>query len=113
MNKEIAQYLMQDQDIANFRLICRATHDAIDGDNESFWRKKFRDNYAYKDGETNQQLKMKYQKRAKHLNRGISMDWKYKGHKNYEIKVLDILIDLIVGEYLLPLNFTPPFIDHG
>jgi hypothetical protein len=39
-----------DKDIATYRLICRVTNDAIDADRGSFWRTKFREKFALKEG---------------------------------------------------------------
>lgn len=41
--QHIASQSTYDSDLCNFRLICRSTHDAVDADNCSFWRRRFLD----------------------------------------------------------------------
>ncbi|KAM0702830.1 hypothetical protein Q7P35_010262 [Cladosporium inversicolor] len=43
LNQSIASYLESDKDLASFRLICKSTHDAVDADACSFWRRRFKE----------------------------------------------------------------------
>ncbi|KAL5120293.1 hypothetical protein ACEQ8H_001851 [Pleosporales sp. CAS-2024a] len=86
LNQAIAHQLDNDVDIARFRAICRGTNDAVDADNGSFWRARFRNKYALKDGRSNTLLKKTYQKRAKQLRRGTGYDF-FRGHKMLEMDV--------------------------
>jgi hypothetical protein len=88
-----------DKDIATYRLICRVTNDAIDADRGSFWRTKFREKFALKEGRSNKELKKQYQRRAKWLRRGTGYDF-FRGHKKREMDVVAVLKDLIVGKFL-------------
>ena len=42
LNQSIASYLESDKDLASFRLICKSTHDAVDADACSFWRRRYK-----------------------------------------------------------------------
>ncbi|CAO2650395.1 Nn.00g016870.m01.CDS01 [Neocucurbitaria sp. VM-36] len=98
LNKAIAHELDTDRDIATYRLICRVTNDAIDADDKSFWRVKYRENYALKEGLSNARLARTYQNRAKQLRRGIGYDF-FRGHKKREVDVVEVLRDLIVESF--------------
>ncbi|KAF2030143.1 hypothetical protein EK21DRAFT_66353 [Setomelanomma holmii] len=94
LNQAIARYLESDKDLANFRLICRKTNDAVDGDWGSFWRARFREKFAFQDGPSNKELKKSYQRRTKQLRRGTGCDF-FRGHKSREQDVLRVLLELI------------------
>lgn len=98
LNKAIAHHLDTDKGIISFRLVCRATNDAIDADHGSFWRHVFRRKYAIKPGTTNKDLRRLYQRRAKTLRRGTGYDF-FRGFKKREQDVVEILKDLIVGRF--------------
>ncbi|KAF2131437.1 hypothetical protein P153DRAFT_421501 [Dothidotthia symphoricarpi CBS 119687] len=98
LNKVIAHELDTDKDIATFRLICRSTNDAIDADKYSFWRARFREKYAAKEGMSNKEMKRTYQLRCKQLRRGIVYDF-FRGHKKREVDVLEVLKDLILESF--------------
>ncbi|KAL6708480.1 hypothetical protein ACN47E_002743 [Coniothyrium glycines] len=98
LNKTIAHNLDADKDVAAFRLICRATNDAIDADNCSFWRAKFREKYALKEGVDNSDLMQIYQRRAKLLHRGTSYNF-FRGHQRRENDVVKVLRGLIVEAF--------------
>lgn len=101
LNWHIAHYLVEDKDIANLRLVCRSTRDAIDGDMGSFWRTKFRSKYAYavdKAG-NNTELREEYQKRAKYLRRGLTEKFSNLGWDKSEKKILEVLRLLIVESF--------------
>lgn len=42
LNQNIASKLASDKDLASFRLICKFTHDAVDSDACSFWRRRYK-----------------------------------------------------------------------
>ncbi|KAF2869747.1 hypothetical protein BDV95DRAFT_85486 [Massariosphaeria phaeospora] len=98
LNKTIAHCLETDKDIYAFRRICRATDNACDGDNHSFWRAKFREKYALKAGTPNNVLKAQYLKRGKWLNRSTTYPF-HKGQERREIKALAVLRDLIAESF--------------
>jgi hypothetical protein len=79
-----------------YRSICRSTLDAVDADNASFWRAKFREQFALPKGANNKALKRSYQRRAKLLRRGTGYDF-FRGHKGRETDVVSMLKELIVG----------------
>jgi len=97
LNKMVAHLLETDKDIASFSAICRSTHDAIDGDLFSFWRTKFRETYAFKEGRPNLQLRKEYQYRSKNLGRGVGLDFSRLGRGNSEMRVMKVLRALIKG----------------
>lgn len=106
LNKAIAHELGADKDIAAYRIICKATNDAVDADNCSFWRAKFRERYDFKDGQSNTMLAAQYQNRAKQLRRGRCYGF-FRGHRIREQDVMKVLRDLIVGKITTPLpTFT-------
>ena len=96
LNQAIARELENDKDIAAYRLICRSTNDAIDADKGSFWRAKFREKFALREGVPNQQLKTLYQTRTKWLRRGTGYDL-FFGTRQRERDVARVLRELIVG----------------
>jgi hypothetical protein len=96
LNKAIAHYLDADKDIATYRRISRATNNAIDADRLSFWRAKFREKYAFKEGVSNERLQRVYQRRSRLLRRGIKLDF-FRGHVKREREVLMMLKDMIIG----------------
>lgn len=98
LNKAIAHELESDRDIASYRLICRATNDAIDADNRSFWRAKFRKRYVFQEGKTNGELQKLYQHRSKLLRRGTGYDL-FRGKDDPEREVVEMLRDLIVDTF--------------
>ncbi|KAF2739843.1 hypothetical protein EJ04DRAFT_425903 [Polyplosphaeria fusca] len=107
LNKMIADYIESNQDIAHFAAACRATHDAIEGDLGSFWRKRFRETYAMalgkvntkkEQGQQNYQLRKVYTVRSKILRRGTTVSFQF-GLSKREHYVLRILRDLIVESF--------------
>lgn len=96
LNKAIVHNFDSDKDIATYRLICQATNNAVDADNLSFWRIKFREKYAFKEGIANDRLQRIYQRRSKLLRHGKKLDF-FRGHKKREKEVLIMLKDMIVG----------------
>ena len=99
MTHRITFYIEADQDICAFREVCKITRDAVDGDNFSFWRRRFlsvfeqpfgyEDNKSYRDG---------YQKRRQMLKLGAEFK---RGHTRPEKDCLEILKDLILGKSML------------
>ncbi|KAJ8109151.1 hypothetical protein OPT61_g7670 [Boeremia exigua] len=104
LNKAIAHHLDTDKDIISFRLVCRGTNDAIDADHGSFWRHRFREKYAIKEGPSNKELRRAYQRRSKMLRRGTGYDF-FRGYKKREQDVIDVLRDLIVESFQGPVEF--------
>ncbi|KAF2632261.1 hypothetical protein BU25DRAFT_331547 [Macroventuria anomochaeta] len=104
LNKAIAHHLDTDNDIISFRLVCRGTNDAIDADHGSFWRYRFREKYASKEGPTNKELRRAYQRRSKMLRRGTGYDF-FRGYKKREQDVIEVLRDLIVESFQGTVDF--------
>ncbi|KAI8936507.1 hypothetical protein NX059_006912 [Plenodomus lindquistii] len=95
LNKAIAHELVTDKDIATYRLICRATNHAVDADNRSFWRTRFRERFVLPEGKSNSELRDLYQRRTKLLRIGRSYDY-FFGYEKPQQAVLVMLRDLIV-----------------
>lgn len=100
LNKEIAHYLHDHKDIATFNSICKETSDAIVGDNLSFWRTKFCEDFARPPNKTNVQLRSIYMERWRWLRRFVNMktvpQFQFvRGHTAKEKAVVRVLIDLI------------------
>jgi hypothetical protein len=93
----VANYLDADRDIASFSKTCRATRGAVHGDGLSYWRTKFREQYAYQKATSNKTLKRKYQSRQQVLREGTGV-YVLRGHSEGEQKVVAVLKDLINGE---------------
>jgi len=93
----IANYLDADRDIASFSRTCRVTRDSVHGDGLSYWRVKFREQYAYKKATPNKTLKRKYQSRRQVLREGTGVNF-HHGQSEGEQKVIAVLKDLINGE---------------
>ncbi|KAF1835515.1 hypothetical protein BDW02DRAFT_523110 [Decorospora gaudefroyi] len=98
LNKAIVHQLETDKDIATYRLICPATNDAIDADRLSFWRTKFREQYAFKESLSNARMQQLYQRRSKLLRHGTRYDF-FHGYEKHEAYVVRMLRDLIVESF--------------
>jgi hypothetical protein len=96
LNQAIARQLETDKDIAIYRSLCRSTWDAVDADNGSFWRARFREKYALRNGRSNAELMDAYQRRRKQLRHGSGYDF-FRGHARREVDVVEVLKELIVG----------------
>ncbi|KAF2448013.1 hypothetical protein P171DRAFT_482705 [Karstenula rhodostoma CBS 690.94] len=100
LNKTIAHCLSDHKDIATFNAICRGTSDAIVGDNLSFWRAKFCEDFARPPNKTNEQLCRLYKERWSMLRRFVNMKThpKYQFVRGYtltEKAIVKIVTDLI------------------
>lgn len=100
--QNIASHLEYDSDLTTFRLICRSTNNAVDGDSSSFWRRRFLSYYeptrAKPTGRRlidNNKYKVAYQKRRMHIKRGTNFTF---GNTKEEIACLETLRDLALGE---------------
>jgi hypothetical protein len=101
--QRIALEIEYDSDLCNFRLICRSTHDAVDGDFDSFWRKRFlsifeRPAAEWNGAKGNQQYKKAYQIRRQALREGPRKGFKL-GKGEMEERCLEVLRDLIVDSF--------------
>ncbi|CBX92578.1 hypothetical protein LEMA_P052840.1 [Plenodomus lingam JN3] len=101
LNKAIAHGLESDKDIATYRLVCQATNNAIDADNKSFWRARFRRSFVLQADKTNGELQKLYQRRSKLLRRGRGYTF-FFGNDAHEQKVTEVLRDLIVDSFKEP-----------
>lgn len=109
ITQRIGSYCTYDSDLCNFRLICRSTHDSVDGDNCSFWRRRFLDVFEQSislQTSGNLAFKKAYQKRRSVLKNGAQFR---TGETRRERECLEVIRDLVVGESsLIPSSF-----DHG
>jgi hypothetical protein len=101
--QRIALEIEYDSDLCNFRLVCRSTHDAVDGDFDSFWRKRFLSIYErpaadWKGAEGNRQYKAAYQWRRCILKNTRKEAFKL-GNGAMEKRCLEVLRDLIVDSF--------------
>jgi len=107
-NQHIASYLTGDSDLCNFRLISQSTHDAVDADNNSFWRRRFLAVFetpmwgANRSGDINVKFKREYQRRRRCLLFGAKYEaavWKHEGKEIRKgTEALEVLRELLVGE---------------
>lgn len=96
MNMEIAHYLTDHKDFANYSQICRATRDSIYGDNCSIWRANFRRDFAMTGGMTGEQLMQRYKHRWTWINMFVNKRLPFSdGHRQREKAVLKVVRDLI------------------
>lgn len=99
--------LENDTDLGTYRLICISTKNAIDGDNYSFWRKRFLTKFdapsasgSSKRCIANESIIEMYQLRRKLLRRGATFE--HGGSTQAENNCLLVVRDLVVGMYELP-----------
>ncbi|KAK5123180.1 hypothetical protein LTR85_003378 [Meristemomyces frigidus] len=107
-NQHIASYLDNELDLGRFRLICHSTHDAVDADRCSFWRRRFLTTFERPTwtGGNNERYKTTYQKRKRALMFGakfevaINKSGKDVGKQiTKSIQALEALRDLIVDSF--------------
>ncbi|KAI4707779.1 hypothetical protein J4E89_007407 [Alternaria sp. Ai002NY15] len=98
LNKAIAHELHDDKDIAAYKATCRATNDAIDADNLSFWRAKYREKYDFKAGPSNLNLRRVYQRRSRLFKYGLRYKFHYGTHQG-ERQVINMIKDMIIESY--------------
>ncbi|GAB7350915.1 hypothetical protein MBLNU459_g1427t1 [Dothideomycetes sp. NU459] len=104
INQMIGAELENDTDIAKYRLICVSTKDAIDGDDDSFWRKRFLQHFdlpmatvstkRHLDSGT---LKQMYQQRRQALRQGAN--FRLGSDPKNKSKCLKVMRDLIVDSF--------------
>ncbi|KAK5675128.1 hypothetical protein LTS10_012202 [Elasticomyces elasticus] len=79
-NQHIATYLTTDSDLCTFRLVSQSTHDAVDADNNSFWRRRFLSVFetptwgVTRSASQNVKFKFEYQRRRKCLMFGAKYE---------------------------------------
>jgi hypothetical protein len=112
LNQAIARGLDTDKDIVAFRASCMGARNAIDADNGSFWRNRFREKFALRSGRTSKDLRKTYQDRVEWLKRGTGYDFHW-GHNKKEQDVVRILQDIIVGTCKLHFKFSKTVVDHA
>ncbi|KAK4543661.1 hypothetical protein LTR36_005306 [Oleoguttula mirabilis] len=107
-NQHIASYLDNELDLCRYRRICHSTHDAVDADRCSFWRRRFLTTFEKPNwpGGSNERYKITYQKRKRALMFGakfkvaISNTGKDVGKQITKgIQALEVLRDLIVDSF--------------
>ncbi|TKA71896.1 hypothetical protein B0A49_04540 [Cryomyces minteri] len=106
LNMIIAASIEGDKDFCNYRLICHATNDAVEGNGQSAWRHRFLNHFdpprfKHKSGRPNTQLKALYQQRRKWLRRGTRFRM---GLSRAEGECLKVLRDLIAECFSKDLN---------
>lgn len=96
INQMIALEIEDDTDLQNYRLSCHFANDAADGDNGSFWRRRFLAHYDQPSPLrlSNKEYKKTYIKRQHRLN---LVDAKGKTKSCHEKNCLEALRDLIAG----------------
>jgi len=115
LNQNIASYLASDKDLASFRLICKSTHDAVDADACSFWRRRYKQFFESTDlkltgrrHEDGEKYRIEYQKRKKVLyviEEGFQTAGQLAklqfalGTTILEKEALRVLRDMLVGEF--------------
>ena len=96
----IVRNLHDHKDIANFSLICKETNNAVEGDNFSFWRAKFREDFVMLDGKSNEQLRRRYKYRWAWINKAAKQGFAFRhGNTSAEKAILKVLKDLIVESF--------------
>ncbi|KAK0966809.1 hypothetical protein LTS01_017602 [Friedmanniomyces endolithicus] len=118
-NQHIASYLTGDSDLCNFRLISQSTHDAVDADNNSFWRRRFLAVFetpmwgANRSGDINVKFKREYQRRRRCLLFGAKYEaavWKHEGKEIRKgTEALEVLRELLVDAF----SDKPESSDHS
>lgn len=105
----IGRELENDTDIGNYRLTCNSTKDAIDGDEYSFWRKRFLDYFdalSMADScarrRANKSLKDIYMQRRRLLQQGA--DFESGSTTRDAMGCLAVMRDLIIGMSKLHLH---------
>lgn len=113
-NQHIASYLDSDAFLCNFRRISHSTHNAVDGDRLSFWRRRFLARFEKPTWTEPSNLKYKhaYQKRRKALMYGAKFDAAVRRTESKEIKkanaALEVVRDILVGKLSLLTRRTSP-----
>ncbi len=99
LNKEIAGYLEDDQDVCNFRLVCLDTLHAVDGDNFHFWRKRYLSHFEWSDAiDENSQFAVVYQHRRRQLRGGARFR---NGATRAELWCLQAIAHILIGRFKL------------
>lgn len=88
---------LSDKDVASFRLICRATNDAVDGDYDRFWFLRWRQHFdvpigAHPGGHI--QTKYAYQTRMSRMPKKMKF---YAGATVKEKEYLEAIKAIIIG----------------
>jgi len=99
LNEHIASYLNADKDVANFALVCQATHNAIESHRCGLWRRLYASKFDVPESRTGVELKVKYKLRCRALRR--TTNWQ-KGHDPNEARVMKFLQDLVCGKLTFP-----------
>jgi hypothetical protein len=90
---------LSDQDIANFRLVCLSTKDAVDDDRNYFWRRRFLRAYdATHPSRTAAAMKVLYQGRRFWQRRAPSFS---SGYSRKEQSCLHAIKEIILGKSTL------------
>ncbi|KAF1972947.1 hypothetical protein BU23DRAFT_466658 [Bimuria novae-zelandiae CBS 107.79] len=100
LNKEIAHHLTDHKDIAAYSAVCIKTRDAVNGDNYSFWRAKYCEDFAMPKGKSNKQLCDRFKFRWKWLNKFMKKRPGFvHGHSRGEKTIVSVLTELIVESF--------------
>ena len=95
LNEQIATFLDTDREVCNFRRICHATDAAVEAYRCGVWRDRFARRYDMPEKVGGWQISMIYKIRSKLLRKSAKF---VMGHDPREIRCMEILRDLIVGE---------------
>lgn len=95
IRQRIATFIEYDKDLCSFRGICQSTHDAVDADNCSFWRRRFLIHFDKLTMEaSNQEYRRAYQKRRHILKNGAA----FRGGKTERERMcIQELMEMILG----------------
>ena len=100
-NQNIATFLESDIDLCHYRQVCCSTRDAVNGDGNSFWRRRFTSVFetpswssSGKRLEINERFRLEYSKRKGHLKNGAIFQ---RGTSKVEKACLEMLRDMIIG----------------
>ncbi|KAK5137404.1 hypothetical protein LTR08_008982 [Meristemomyces frigidus] len=107
--QQIASYLDSERDLCHYRLTCQSTHDAVDADSCSFWRRRFLATFEKPTWSSGNNLRYKaaYQKRKRALMFGAKFEvalLKTPGKDLVRqvaksVNALEVLRDLIVESF--------------
>lgn len=104
LNEQIATFLDTDREVCNFRRICHATNAAVETYRCGVWRDRYARRYDMPEKVGGRTISIIYKIRSKLLRKSAKF---VMGQHPREIRCMEILRDLIVGERepCLPLAY--------
>lgn len=96
--QRIGLFIEDDRSLENYRRACSATHDALDADSMSFWRRRYLATFEKPvDRVTNLDYRQRYLSYNFWLKKGAYFK---KGHCSDETRSLKVLRNLMIGKKL-------------